>query len=207
MSGIAQRSAERREFMGSLHEYFQDVHKSLLAVDEQASEQMIDLLWDCYQGGRRLVLCGNGGSASTASHIVADLQKNLYLATGKAVWEVLSLCDSLPLITAWSNDTEYANVFAAQARSWLRPGDVLLAISGSGNSPNIVNAVEAANEIGAVTIGLSGYGGGRLATLAHHGIMLESRNMQVVEDVHMSVLHGVYRALLERVLADASPKS
>jgi D-sedoheptulose 7-phosphate isomerase len=193
--------------MGSLHEYFQDVHKSLLAVDEQASEQMIDLLWDCYQGGRRLVLCGNGGSASTASHIVADLQKNLYLATGKAVWEVLSLCDSLPLITAWSNDTEYANVFAAQARSWLRPGDVLLAISGSGNSPNIVNAVEAANEIGAVTIGLSGYGGGRLATLAHHGIMLESRNMQVVEDVHMSVLHGVYRALLERVLADASPKS
>jgi D-sedoheptulose 7-phosphate isomerase len=198
---------KEREFMGSLHEYFQDVHESLLAVDEQASEQVIDLLWDCYQGGRRLVLCGNGGSASTASHIVADLQKNLYLATGKAVWEVLSLCDSLPLITAWSNDTEYANVFAAQARSWLRPGDVLLAISGSGNSPNIVNAVEAANEIGSVTIGLSGYGGGRLATLAQHGIMLESRNMQVVEDVHMSILHGVYRVLLERVLSEASPKS
>ncbi len=190
--------------MGSLHGYFREVNEALMGVDEQAADALIDLLWDCYRGGRRLVLCGNGGSASTASHIVADLQKNLYLATGRAVWEVLSLCDSLPLITAWSNDTEYANVFAAQARSWLRPGDVLLAISGSGNSPNIVNAVEAANEIGAVTIGLSGYGGGRLASLAQHGISLESRNMQVVEDVHMSILHGVYRALLDRVMAGAA---
>ncbi len=191
--------------MGSLHEYFRDVKEALTAVDERAADTVIETLWDCYRGGRRLVLCGNGGSASTASHIVADLQKNLYLATGRADWEVLSLCDSLPLITAWSNDTEYANVFAAQARSWLRPGDVLLAISGSGNSPNIVRAVEAANEIGAVTIGLSGYGGGRLAALAHHGIRLESRNMQVVEDVHMSILHGVYRALLDRVMAGAAP--
>jgi len=113
--------------------------------------------------------------------------------------------DSVPLLTAWSNDTEYANVFAAQAKTWLRPGDLLVAISGSGNSPNILASVEAAHEAGAVTLGWSGFGGGRLAGLAQHNVVVQSDNMQMVEDMHMVIGHLIYSALRDRVLAGTGP--
>ena len=177
----------------------------LTALLDEVSLEQVDtataLLWDNYVQGRRTVFCGNGGSAATASHLPADFQKNLFLHGGRP-WECLSLTDSVPLLTAWSNDTEYANVFAAQARTWLRPGDLLVAISGSGNSPNILAAVDAAHEIGAVTLGWSGYGGGKLAGLALHNIVVHSDNMQLVEDVHMIVGHLIYSALRDRVLAE-----
>jgi len=160
------------------------------------------LLWDNYQGGRRAVFCGNGGSAASASHLPADFQKNMFLHGGKP-WECLSLVDSVPLLTAWGNDTEYANVFAAQARTWLRPGDLLVAISGSGNSPNILAAVEAAREAGAITLGWSGFGGGKLAGLAQHNVVVHSDNMQMVEDAHMVVGHLIYSALRDRLAAEA----
>ncbi len=179
--------------------YLAQVRDSLERVDLQTVEVIVDLLWDCYRHRRRLAVCGNGGSASTANHIVADLHKNLFVASGEPMWEVQSFCDSVSLITAWSNDTDYANVFAAQTRSWLRPGDLLITISGSGNSANVVNAVRAATEIGATTIAFCGYGGGKLAKLAQVSMTLASTNMQVIEDVHMSVLHGIYLEMLNRV--------
>ena len=120
---------------------------------------------------------------------------------GGRPWECMSLVDSVPLLTAWGNDTEYANVFAAQARIWLRPGDLLVAISGSGNSPNILAAVEAAHAAGAVTLGWSGFGGGRLAQMAQHNVTVHSDNMQMVEDAHMVIGHLIYSALRDRVLA------
>ena len=131
----------------------------MAALLREVSTDEIDnaaaLLWDNYQGGRRAVFCVNGGSAATASHLPAGFQKNIFLHGGRP-WECLSLVDSVPLLTAWGNDTEYANVFAAQARTWLRPGDLLVAISGS--SPNILAAVEAAHEVGAETLGWSDFG-------------------------------------------------
>lgn len=170
----------------------------LQTVSTEEIEAAIALFWDNYAGGRRVVFCGNGGSAASASHLPADFQKNMYLHGGKP-WECLSLVDSIPLLTAWSNDSEYANVFAAQARTWLRPGDLLVAISGSGNSPNVLAAVETAQELGAVTLGWSGFGGGKLAKLASHNIIVHSDNMQHVEDAHMVVGHLIYSALRERV--------
>ena len=169
-----------------------------LSVDE--IDNAVQLFWDNYAQGRRVVFCGNGGSAATASHLPADFQKNMHLHGGRP-WECLSLVDSVPLLTAWSNDTDYANVFAGQARTWLRPGDLLVAVSGSGNSPNILAAVEAAHEAGAVTLGWSGFGGGRLAHLAQHNIVVPSDNMQMVEDAHMIVGHLIYSALRDRVSA------
>jgi len=178
----------------------------MTAVLRDVSTDEIDaataLLWDNYQGGLRAVFCGNGGSAASASHLPADFQKNMFLHGGRA-WECLSLVDSVPLLTAWGNDTEYANVFAAQARTWLRPGDLLVAISGSGNSPNILAAVEAARAAGAVTLGWSGFGGGKLAALADHNVVVHSDNMQMVEDAHMVIGHLIYSALRDRVLAGA----
>ena len=176
----------------------------MIALLHEVSTDEIDnaaaLLWDNYQGGRRAVFCGNGGSAATASHLPADFQKNMFLHGGRP-WECMSLVDSVPLLTAWGNDTEYANVFAAQARIWLRPGDLLVAISGSGNSPNILAAVEAAHAAGAVTLGWSGFGGGRLAQMAQHNVTVHSDNMQMVEDAHMVIGHLIYSALRDRVLA------
>ena len=177
----------------------------MTAVLRDLSTDEIDaataLLWDNYQSGRRAVFCGNGGSAASASHLPADFQKNMFLHGGKP-WECLSLVDSVPLLTAWGDDTEYANVFAAQARTWLRPGDLLVAISGSGNSPNILAAVEAAHEAGAVTLGWSGFGGGKLAARAQHNVVVHSDNMQMVEDAHMVIGHLIYSALRDRVLAE-----
>lgn len=180
--------------------YLQAVQSLLADVSDADVERAIDLLWDNYQNARRVVFCGNGGSAATASHLPADFQKNMFLDGGRP-WECLSVVDSIPLLTAWGNDTDYANVFAGQVRCWLRPDDLLVAISGSGNSPNVLAAVEAAHDIGAVTIGLSGYGGGKLAQLARHNIVIHSNNMQMVEDVHMILGHVLYSALRDRLLA------
>jgi len=185
--------------MGSIRRYFDQVSVLLSTVDEANVIEIADLFWSCYQRDSRLVVCGNGGSAATASHFATDLQKGL---GGSGIadksWEVLSLAESMPLVTAWSNDTDYENVFAAQAKCWVRPGDVLLAISGSGNSPNIIRAVEAAREIGAITVGWSGFGGGKLSRIAEHNIVLESSNMQLVEDIHMVLAHGIFCNLRDR---------
>jgi len=177
----------------------------LHTVQAEEIDEAIGLFWDNYVHGRRAIFCGNGGSAATASHLPADFQKNIHEHGGKP-WEILSLVDSVPLLTAWSNDTEFANVFAGQARTWLRPGDLLIAISGSGNSPNILAAVEAAHEIGAITLGLSGFGGGLLAQKVLHNIVIHSDNMQMVEDAHMVIGHLIYSALRDKLsAADAPP--
>ena len=191
--------------MGQVRNYLNQVETLLRDVDEREVDACVDILWECYQSGGRVVACGNGGSASTASHFVVDLQKNLFSHDPPLrPFEALSLVDSVPLLTAWSNDTDYANVFAAQARCWLRPGDVLLCISGSGNSPNVVAAADVARNVGATAMSWCGYGGGKLAKLSHYSVVLESRDMQQVEDIHLVLAHVVFRCLHQKMMAIAS---
>jgi len=190
----------------NIKSYMRDLQSEIDALDEVVVGCVADVIWRCYVDRRRLVVCGNGGSASTASHFVTDLQKGMSLASqDSAPWEVISLCDSIPLITAWSNDTDYANVFAGQARTWLRRGDLLVSISGSGNSPNVLAAVQVAHDIGAETIGFCGFGGGKLARKVDHALVLESTNMQHVEDIHMIVAHAIFAALRDRVSLVTAP--
>ena len=187
-----------------IRDYLNRMAALLHTICVEEIDTAIDLLWENYRGGRRTIFCGNGGSAATASHLPADFQKNIHLCGGKP-WETLSLVDSVPLLTAWSNDTGFENVFAGQARTWLRPGDLLVAISGSGNSPNILAAVDVAHEIGAITLGLSGFGGGLLAQKALYNIVIQSDNMQMVEDTHMVIGHLIYSALRDKIsTADTS---
>jgi D-sedoheptulose 7-phosphate isomerase len=181
-----------------VQDYLHGLTRLLDAVDPAQVTLVVDILQDIYTRDRRLVMCGNGGSGSTTSHLVCDFQKNILLDGGKP-FEVVALTDSPALLSAWGNDTAFDNIFAGQARTWLRPGDVLIAISGSGNSPNVLKAVEVANEIGAITIGWCGYGGGKLAKLARHAIVVDKRNMQQVEDVHMILGHIVFSALRDRI--------
>jgi D-sedoheptulose 7-phosphate isomerase len=190
------------DMSGGTERYVRDylnMLKDLLdAVNTREVEEVVSLLFDAYQNDRRLVLCGNGGSGATSSHLVCDFQKNILLDGGKA-FEVVALTDSPALLSAWSNDTHFENVFAGQARTWLRRGDVLIAISGSGNSPNVLKAVEVANEVGATSIGFCGYGGGKLAKLASRSIVVDKRNMQQVEDLHMILGHVLFSALRDRI--------
>ena len=191
--------------MGQVRNYLNQVETLLRDVSEREVDACVDILWECYERGGRVVACGNGGSASTASHFVVDLQKNLFSHDPPLrPFEALSLVDSVPLLTAWSNDTEYANVFAAQARCWLRQGDVLLCISGSGNSPNVIAAAEVARAVGATAMSWCGYGGGHLAKLSHCAVVLESRDMQQVEDIHLVLAHVVFRCLHQKMMGLAA---
>lgn len=178
--------------------YFDTLKTLLDAVDADTLTRVVDILHECYTSDRRLVMCGNGGSGSTSSHLVCDFQKNILLDGGKP-FEVVALTDSPALILAWGNDTAFDNVFAGQARTWLRKGDVLIAISGSGNSPNVLKAVEVAHEAGATTIGFCGYTGGKLAAMVQVPVVVEKRNMQQVEDLHMIFGHVIFSALRDRI--------
>jgi D-sedoheptulose 7-phosphate isomerase len=181
-----------------IRDYFHTLKDLMDAVDEKRIAEIVDIIYDVYENDRRLVLCGNGGSGSTSSHLVCDFQKNILLDGGKP-FEAIALTDSPALIMAWANDTDYSNIFAGQARTWLRSGDVLLAISGSGNSPNVLKAVEVANEVSATSIGFCGYNGGRLAEMAQIPVVIERRNMQQVEDMHMILGHIIFSALRDRI--------
>jgi D-sedoheptulose 7-phosphate isomerase len=176
-----------------------NVLKSLLdSLDRSVLENVTELLFNTWKEDRRLILCGNGGSGSTSSHLVCDFQKNIYLDGGKP-FEVVALTDSPALLLAWGNDTSFENVFAGQARTWVRKNDVLIAISGSGNSKNVLEAVKVANDVGATTIGFCGYDGGKLAEMVIIPIVAERRNMQQVEDVHMILGHILFSALRDKI--------
>ena len=178
--------------------YFAGLADLLNSVPTAEVDVLVDRLKDAWDNDRHVILMGNGGSSSTVSHIVADLQKNVYLHSGRAL-KTICITDSTPLITAWGNDTSYDNVFAGQIDCWAQPGDLVIAVSGSGNSPNVINGIEAANRRGATTFGLAGFKGGKLKTTAQECIVVYCDNMQKIEDVHMSILHAAFLALIERL--------
>lgn len=178
----------------SIANYFAS-HVSLMKVlDLDAFEQGVNLIKDKFLSGKKIITCGNGGSASTASHYITDWNKMVNLATGKK-FRGISLCDNIGLITAYGNDLSYEDVFLGQLSAIADTGDLLVAISGSGNSPNILNAVEYANFNGLDTLAVVGYDGGRLMSMAKRSIWVPSFDMQLCEDVHLMFGHMVMKAL------------
>ncbi len=182
--------------------YLNNVKTLLDAIDPTEIDALTDALFEAWKNHRRVLLMGNGGSGSTVSHIVNDMQKNIGIESGTPV-RAMCLSDCAPLIMAWANDSKWEDIFAPQVRCWAEPGDVVIGVSGSGNSMNVINGIAAANEIGAVTFGLAGYGGGKLKAAAQHCLVVPSDNMQRIEDVHMIVLHLVFSLLMERAKAEA----
>jgi D-sedoheptulose 7-phosphate isomerase len=161
----------------------------------------IPLLVQARAARRTVFLCGNGGSSSAASHFVTDLSKVAARGDGPKI-RAVGLTDNTPSVTAIANDVEYARIFADQLTILGQSGDVLIAISGSGNSPNVLEAVKVARSLGMTTIGLTGIGGGQLKGMADVAIVVPSNSMQHVEDVHVSILH-----LVTAYLRDAGPVS
>jgi D-sedoheptulose 7-phosphate isomerase len=180
-----------------IREYLDLVAQALAELPEAKIQDVIDTLKAAHADGRQVILLGNGGSAATASHLACDLQKGLKEHTGKRL-RASSVTDNVAVMTAWANDTSYENIFAEQLDSLLQPGDVVVAISGSGNSPNVIKAVQKANELGAITIGWSGFAGGKLAQVAQKSIVVNSDNMQRIEDVHMVLGHLIFSCLMKQ---------
>lgn len=184
--------------MESASTYFSEVEQMLRAISLPDLRQALDILEEAYHDGRRIFILGNGGSAATASHFALDLAKNTIMPGAPRV-KAISLTDHVPLITAWSNDTHYEHIFAEQLANLLEPGDVVIGISASGNSPNVINAVKLAQRSRASTVGLLGANGGQLKHMVDAYVLAPGQNIEQEEDAHMILAHVITRHMREVV--------
>jgi D-sedoheptulose 7-phosphate isomerase len=173
-------------------------------IDPGQVKALADAMYDCYQNDRFIFLIGNGGSGSNASHFSEDVGKGTlrredYDNDRKRRFRIVSLTDHTPYILAWGNDEGFERVFIEQLKNLASPGDLLVAISGSGNSPNILRAVEWANAHGVRTFGCTGFSGGRLRTLAQENLHVPLDDMGIVESIHLTAFHWVVDDLHRRV--------
>jgi D-sedoheptulose 7-phosphate isomerase len=182
--------------MDRIASYLEQVARLVRSMDPAAIRKVSLILLAAMRDGRQVFLFGNGGSAATASHLAVDLGKGLQGPGGSRL-KALCLADAVPMMTAWANDTDYSRIFAEQLVNFVRPGDIAIAISGSGNSPNVLQGAIAASERGAQTIGLTGHPGGRLKDLVDLCIVVPSSNMQHIEDCHMVLAHVIYTDMRE----------
>jgi D-sedoheptulose 7-phosphate isomerase len=168
------------------------------SVRREPLERVLGLLLDARTDGRRVYVMGNGGSAAIASQFVCNLVKTAQGVGGQPL-RAFALTDNTPSLTAWANDTAYDQIFAQQIRALTEPGDLVIAISASGNSPNVVAGIQSANACGAFSIGLLGFDGGRALDLVDVAIHVPYDNYGLVEDTHMAIGHALTRALAQSV--------
>ena len=180
--------------------YLDQVTAAARAVDPAEVDALVDAIADAHRDGRFVFIIGNGGSGANASHLCEDLGKGTLtdFENQKRI-KVLSLTDNSAYILAWGNDTSYDRIFLEQLRNIAGPGDLLIAISGSGNSPNVLRAVEWANDHGMKTFGATGFDGGQLRQIAHACFHVPCADMGIVEAVHSIFFHYLVDALRERI--------
>lgn len=170
-------------------------HQELFKIiSSEEIDHAISLIKSKFISGSKIITCGNGGSAYTASHYITDWNKMVNIATGKQ-FKGISLCDNIGLLTAFGNDISYDEVFSGQLKSILSPEDLLITVSGSGNSPNVIRAIEYANSVGAETLAIVGYDGGKSKLLSKHSVWINSFDMQLCEDLHLMFGHMVMKEL------------
>jgi D-sedoheptulose 7-phosphate isomerase len=186
--------------IGNAQSYFACLSQTVRKLPFEVIDRVSDVLLDAYDSGRTIYLFGNGGSAALASHFACDLGKGTISGSTKR-FRVLALTDNVPLMTAWANDSRYEDIFAEQLANFVGEDDIAFAISGSGNSPNVLNALKVAREAKAITIGLAGYQGGRMKELCDLCMVVPSDNMQIIEDLHLCVAHALFSAVRRKLLA------
>ncbi|MDB5351835.1 MAG: phosphoheptose isomerase [Planctomycetota bacterium] len=181
-------------------DYLDRVCREIQELDPAQVENLSTVVETAYHTGRFVFIIGNGGSGANASHLCEDLAKcTLRDFENQKRLRVLSLTDNTPWVMAVANDLHYDRIFLEQLKNLASPGDVLLAISGSGNSPNILKAVEWANTHGMTTVGITGYGGGALKPLAQHNLHVGVDDMGIVESLHQVVFHWVIDDIYRRI--------
>lgn len=180
-------------------DYLNRVCQEIRRLDHRELERLAELIEDAYTAGRCVYIIGNGGSGSTASHFCEDLAKcTLRDFDAQKRLKVQSLTDNTAWIMAIANDLGYEHIFVEQLKNLSSPGDLLIAISGSGNSPNILMAVEWANAHDLTTVGVTGFGGGKLRRLAHHGLHAPIDDMGTAESLHLVAFHWLIGDLHRR---------
>ncbi len=179
-----------------VEKYREGLTRVLAGLDVSAVERFVHLLSQARREGRTVFVFGNGGSGATASHLACDLNKGAsYGKTGR--FRVICLNDNVPTLMAYANDVGYDDVFVEPLKNFLGPRDVVIGISGSGNSENVIRAIDYANQVGATSVGLCGYSGGRLKEKARMSVHVAVDDMQMAEDVHLVLGH-----IAMQVLAD-----
>lgn len=174
--------------------YLAKLIQTINRLDVSQIDHAISLIEQAWHQGQQVICFGNGGSALTVVHYVTDWNKSLYLATARP-FRGRTLCDNMGLVTAYANDISYQDVFIEQLKNLLQPNDLVIAVSGSGNSENVIRAVNYANENGGITLGLCGYDGGKLKKIAQHSIWVHENDMQLAEDIHFIFGHIVMQKL------------
>ena len=180
-------------------QYFEELQRVVAAISHDSIDQMADALVRAYEAGRVVYTFGNGGSAALASHLACDLGKGTAYCNGGKRFRVLALTDNIPTLTAWANDSSYEDVFSEQLRNFVQPEDVAFAISGSGNSKNVLNALHVARQAGATTLGISGFQGGQMKPLCDVCMVVPSNNLQIIEDIHLATAHSIFRIVYSRM--------
>lgn len=180
--------------MNYYEQYVIGVKRTLDCLPWESINQVVNLLHQARLDGRQVFVMGNGGSASTASHMACDLNKNT-VAPGHPRFRVMALTDSMAFFSACANDFSYEDVFAEQLTNFVREGDIVVAISASGNSPNVLKAVKLAHSHKAITVGWSGYDGGKLAGLVDLPVVVPSHSIEQIEDIHLMLEHMITAAL------------
>lgn len=181
-----------------LETYLTELQETVARLPVEQVNQVVDILLKNVKTGGKVFMCGNGGSASTASHFACDLAKNT-VVSGAPHFKVIALTDNMALVTAWSNDTAYDHVFSAQLDPLVQAGDVVIGISCSGNSQNVINAMEIAKQHGATTIAFTGDTGGRLKDVVDLCIKAPSPRIEQQEDVHLILEHSICAAVRDRL--------
>ncbi|MBV9713271.1 MAG: SIS domain-containing protein [Ktedonobacteraceae bacterium] len=184
--------------MEAITTYFSELDQMMHAISLPNMQRVLQLLEEVYASGHRIFILGNGGSAATASHFALDLAKNTIMP-GVPRLKAISLTDHVPLITAWSNDTAYEHIFSEQLANMIEPGDAVIGISTSGNSLNVMNALDLARRSRAYTIGLLGAQGGRIKDMVDVYVLAPGKNIEQEEDAHMILAHIITRHMREVV--------
>ena len=191
---------EHLSIVGFASQYLDGLRSCLDEIASDDVEAVVSAIYEAYEAGRQVFIVGNGGSAATASHMACDLGKTAAVE-GRARLRVFSLTDNVPLMTAIANDIGYDRLFVEQLRNLLNPDDLVIVVTGSGDSPNVVQAARYAKEKGAVTVGLLGFGGGAVRTIVDYHVTISSTHYGHVEDVHMVLNHIISSSFRERILA------
>lgn len=177
-----------------IKQYFDRLSKTINELNFEEITVAVQAIKDAYEREGTIYTLGNGGSAATASHFVCDFNKGICEKLDKK-FNLICLSDNTPIITAIANDISYDEIFSFQLKNKLKPDDLILAISGSGNSKNVIKAVEYAKEVGAKVVGITGYSGGKLKELADYHMHVNIDDMQITEDIHMAFDHMMYSVL------------
>ena len=176
------------------NQYISDLTSLLERFDTDQFEKIVELILDAYDRGNNIFIMGNGGSASTASHFACDINKGCCIDLEKK-FKVICLNDNIPTMLALSNDISYESIFVEQMKNFFNSGDLVIGISGSGNSENVLRAIKYGNENNGRTIGLSGFSGGNLSKLVDVSFVADIDDMQKVEDIHMIIVHMIMQAI------------